>query len=243
MTAVQACLNGNRSRADHPAVPLAPDELAREAAAAVAAGASSLHVHPRDGTGAETLEPAGCAAAVRAIRAACPGVPVGLTTGLWIAGDDAERRLALVAAWEELPDFASVNVYEAGTSELGDLLLARGVEVEAGLATVDDARALASGPLAARCLRALVEVEDAEPAEAVAHAVRIDAALRQAGVATPQLHHGVEAATWAVVEAAAAAGHQVRVGLEDVLALPDGRRAEGNAELVAALSVPPAGRS
>ena len=35
---MKACLNGGRSRADHPAVPLTPAELAASAVAAVAAG-------------------------------------------------------------------------------------------------------------------------------------------------------------------------------------------------------------
>jgi uncharacterized protein (DUF849 family) len=37
-----------------------------------------------------------------------------------------------------------------------------------------------------------------------------------------------------VLSAAATAGFDVRVGLEDVVVLPDGRLAESNAELVAA---------
>jgi uncharacterized protein (DUF849 family) len=37
-----------------------------------------------------------------------------------------------------------------------------------------------------------------------------------------------------VIAAGAAAGVDVRIGLEDVLVLPDGRYAAGNAELVAA---------
>ena len=49
----------------------------------------------------------------------------------------------------------------------------------------------------------------------------------------PQLWHGYGARTWEVLTAGAAAGFDVRVGLEDVLVLPDGRIASGNAELVA----------
>jgi uncharacterized protein (DUF849 family) len=44
------------------------------------------------------------------------------------------------------------------------------------------------------------------------------------------------------VSAAAAAGHDTRIGLEDVLVLPDGETAAGNAELVAA-AVELAGRA
>ncbi|MEV0797166.1 3-keto-5-aminohexanoate cleavage protein [Kribbella sp. NPDC050281] len=46
---IKGCLNGDRSRADHCGVPVTPEELAAEGAAAVRAGAQALHVHPRGG--------------------------------------------------------------------------------------------------------------------------------------------------------------------------------------------------
>jgi hypothetical protein len=68
---LQAALNGDR---DHPAAPRTPDELAAEARAAVGTGAVFLHLHPYDDHGRETLGAGPCAAALRAVRAACPGV-------------------------------------------------------------------------------------------------------------------------------------------------------------------------
>ena len=65
---LQACLNGDRETG----VPRTAEELAAEAKACVAAGVVSLHVHPRDGDGHETLEPGHIAAAIRALRAAVP---------------------------------------------------------------------------------------------------------------------------------------------------------------------------
>jgi uncharacterized protein (DUF849 family) len=50
----------------------------------------------------------------------------------------------------------------------------------------------------------------------------------------PQLWHGYGRRTWDIVAAAGTAGNDVRVGLEDVLVLPDDRPAASNAELVAA---------
>jgi uncharacterized protein (DUF849 family) len=103
---VQAALNGNR---EHPAVPRTPDELARDARALVAAGARSVHVHPYDDHGRETLEATSCAAAARAIRAACPGVPISLTTSAAVE-PNPEQRKALTAAWTELPDLVTANM-------------------------------------------------------------------------------------------------------------------------------------
>jgi uncharacterized protein (DUF849 family) len=72
---LKACLNGSRTVAEHAGVPVTPAELAADARRAAAAGAGALHVHPRSEDGAETLGAGACAAALRAVRAACPGIP------------------------------------------------------------------------------------------------------------------------------------------------------------------------
>ena len=77
--AIKACLNGNREPGAHPALPLTADQLAADGAAAVAAGAQVLHIHPRGTDGLESL--AAVDEAVRAVRAAIPGVPIGVSTG------------------------------------------------------------------------------------------------------------------------------------------------------------------
>ena len=117
---LQAALNGNR---DHPAVPRTPEELARDARVVVEAGARSLHLHAYDEHGRETLAARPCAAALRAVRAACPGVPLSLTTSASVE-PDPDRRRALIAAWTELPDLVTANMGEAGIVE-SLLVLAR----------------------------------------------------------------------------------------------------------------------
>jgi uncharacterized protein (DUF849 family) len=192
----------------------------------VEAGANALHVHPRQPDGSETLDPEWADAVVAALREACPGTPVGLTTGLWATGGPAER-LEAVAGWRAPPDFASVNVSEPGLEELCGLLAERGIGVEAGVWSLADAEALAASDAAARLARVLVEVQDPQTA------VEIDGRLVAAGVAAPQLHHGEGIGTWAVLAQAVEGGRDIRVGLEDTLVLPDGRTARDNAELVA----------
>lgn len=232
---LQACLNGGRRPGEHPRVPVLADELAAEAAAAWMAGAHSVHVHPRDSDGRQTLSPGMCAEAIAAIRAASPTVEVSLSTGEFI-DPDVEARVACIHAWTVLPDVASVNFGEAGCERVSLALHQRGVAVEAGVASVSDAvRLLDSGELR-HCERILVEVPDADPQEAVAHAARIDAVLQEAMVMLPRLHHGDGRATWAVLVAAARAGHHIRIGLEDTLELPDGRIAAGNEAMVRAAS-------
>jgi uncharacterized protein (DUF849 family) len=109
------------------------------------------------------------------------------------------------------------------------LVTERGIGIEAGLATIGDAQTLRASGL--RPARVLVEIDDEtiDGPAAVRAASVIDA---QVGQAT-RLHHGMGPATWAVLERAAALGRDIRVGLEDVLTLPGGELAPGNAELVA----------
>jgi uncharacterized protein (DUF849 family) len=223
--AIQACLNGGRTRDEHPAVPVSAAELAAAARAARAAGASSVHVHPRDRRGAQTLEALACDAAVQAIRAENRGLPIGLSTAATIDPDPFARSRA-VTVWRSPPDFVSVNLSELGWAGIVRSALHAGIAIEAGLATPADAEALAASPFAHQILRALVEVDGgADEARAIAQLV-------PAGV--PQLWHGHGPRTWEVLAAAAAAGVDIRVGLEDVLELPDGRVAAANAELVTA---------
>jgi len=232
---VQACLNGGRSRDDHPATPITADELARDAAACVWHGARSLHVHPRGDDGAETLRAEHVDDAVRAIRARCPGVEISVTTGLWICDGDVEARMAQIDAWTVLPHLCSVNVGEEGWAELADQLLSRGVGLELGVVSVDEARAYLESPLAGRAVRVLVEVPQRAPEDAVAVAEAIDALLADAAPPyVPRLWHGEEEATWDVLVAAAQRGRDVRIGLEDVLTHvpPETRAVRDNAELV-----------
>jgi uncharacterized protein (DUF849 family) len=228
---LQACLNGRRPRGDHPAVPLTPEEIAADARRVVAAGAAELHVHPREPGGVDTTEPGAAGATVRAIRAACPGVPLGLTTGLWTTGGDAELRHAHVEAWDDLPDYVSVNLAEPGSAELCALLERRGVGLEAGVWTLADAHLLLERGLAP--LRVLVETSDGGAEDPVTAAAEIDELLVDGGLFAPQLHHGAGEDAWEMLDAALGRGRDVRIGLEDTTVMPDGSVARDNAQLVA----------
>jgi uncharacterized protein (DUF849 family) len=227
---LEACLNGSRTLDEHPAIPRTPEELAADGPAVVEAGAQMLHLHPYAGD-VETLASAHCAAALRAVRATCPRVPISLSTSAGIE-PDPRRRLELVAGWTELPDLVTANQGENGIVELCEHLIARGVGIEAGLLSVTDARALVAAGIANRCVRVLIEPLDANPDTAVEHAAAIEQVLADAGIRLEQVHHGDGLATWHVMERAVARGHGIRVGLEDTTVLPDGLQTTDNAELV-----------
>lgn len=232
---LQACLNGSRRAGEHPRIPVTADELASESARAWMAGAHSVHVHPRDESGRETLAAGFCAETVAAIRASAPSVEISLSTGAFIDAD-VDRRIDCIHAWTVLPDVASVNFSEPGCERICVALHQRGIAVEGGVADARDVRRLLAGRALGHCERILVEVADRDPREAVSHAGRIEAVLDEAMIDVPRLHHGEGRATWAVIVAAARAGRSIRVGLEDTLELPDGSRAPGNEAMVRAAS-------
>lgn len=228
---MKAAVNGNRAPGAHPRLPLSPSELADSAKESVAAGAGAIHLHARGAAGAETLTGNDVGRAVAAVRAAV-GAPVGVTTGAWIVSSPGERH-TLVAAWDILPDFASVNFQEEGAAELAKLLLDRGVGVEAGLCHAAAAAMWIESGLAGKCLRVLIEPQEPELPAALETVSEIESLLDAAGVTAPRLLHGTGATAWSLIGEAARRGYDTRIGLEDTLERTDGTVAAGNAELVA----------
>jgi uncharacterized protein (DUF849 family) len=234
---MKACLNGGRDRVEHPAVPLTPAELAASAAAAVAAGAEAVHLHPRRADGGESLLAADVAAAVTAVRSACPAAQVGVSTGLWITGGDPAARRAAVTAWAGLPaaarpDFASVNLSESGWAELCEILRSADVAPEAGIWSVADAAQLAAAGQAIDWLRILVEIIDVPADRAVPAADEVLRRLDELSMTAPRLIHGEGTACWPLIARAGTLGLPTRIGLEDTTTGPDGSPVSGNAELV-----------
>lgn len=185
----QAAVNGDRSKADHPAVPVTVDELVRDARQCLAAGAREFHIHVRDDGGAATLEPGYVNRAASAVRAA-GAQAAGVTTVADIE-PDLQRRLSLISGWTQ-PAYSSVNLSEEGAVQVMQALLSAGIGIEAGVWTPEDAEALVA---------------------------------------------------WILIEDAVRRGLDTRVGLEDTLILPDGSRAAGHADLVAAARALGAGAS
>lgn len=219
---IKVALNGGRAGA-----PSTPEEIANDAAACAAAGATVFHVHPRDTGGGESLLPADADPVVRALRANVPHASVGLTTGAWILPDVA-ARLEAIAGWRELPDFASVNFDEDGCESVARLLVERGIAVEAGVLDAESTRRFLAASIPA--VRVLIELQEQ----------RLDDALRAIETIldvlgdhpAPRLLHGHGAVAWELVDEAIRRGYATRIGLEDVATLPDGRAAT-NVELFA----------
>ena len=110
MKAVVTCaLTGVLTNPEQHPVPVTVDEMAASAKEAVDAGASILHVHFRrqePGMGfLPSWEPEVAGAICDAIRAACPGVIINMSTGVF--GDDISGPLACMARVK--PEIAACN--------------------------------------------------------------------------------------------------------------------------------------
>jgi uncharacterized protein (DUF849 family) len=228
---LQATLNGNLTRSEHPRVPISAEELAADARACVEAGAGAIHLHPRDGDGREQLDGATIDSVVEHVRSAC-GVPVGVSTGAWIE-PDLDRRLALIGTWHA-PDYASVNVSEPGAEQVIWALSKAGIGVEAGVWTVEDAVRLAGFGLDDALTRIMVEPVAVAASAAVVLVGEIHDALDDFDRVTPRLQHGDGPSTWVLIRDAIERGFDTRVGLEDTLYGPTGDLVPGNPALVLA---------
>ncbi|MFE1556192.1 3-keto-5-aminohexanoate cleavage protein [Streptomyces sp. NPDC058734] len=227
---LQVALNGSRDAADGAAVPLSPGDLARSALEAVAAGAGEVLVHPRTPCGRESLSPRVVGPLLEEMRGA--GVRVPLTVPAGVAAEpDPAGRLERVRSWTVLPDRAAVPFAEPGARELAAALLERGVAVDAvvplggGAGPEPLARFLEWAAPEPSRVRLVAELAEADPA--------LVAGLRWLPP-VPVVLYGREAAAWPVLRLAARCGAGARIGVAQVLRLPDGRAARSNAELVAA---------
>jgi len=228
---IQVAMNGSRARAENPAIPISPAELAASAKEAVAAGARELHFHVRAADGRESLAAPDVAAAVTAVRASVPGVLFGVSTGWWILRDAAARDAA-ISEWKVLPDYASVNFKEEGAIELAKLLLSRGISIEAGFSGLHGVEEFLASGLAPRCLRILLEPFEPDVESALENVAAIEAALDHGELKLPRLLHGFNQTAWSVIDAAGNRGYDTRVGFEDILTLRNGAPASSNAALV-----------
>ena len=153
-------------------------------------------------------------ATVLALRRACPGTLIGVSTGEWIERDEF-RTLASIDAWDQLPDYASVNLGERAAPAVMEKLRQRGIGIEAGLAAIADAERLVKLDTGKRVLRILIEISEQDLGEALAVADGIVAVLDRAEARRPLLLHGSDATVWQFVALAADRRWSTRVGLED----------------------------
>jgi 3-keto-5-aminohexanoate cleavage enzyme len=233
-----------RTKADHPALPITPDELANTAAECLEAGAAMIHVHVRSRDGRHSLNPDAYKSAMAAIRTAVGDqLVVQITTealGLYSPQEQigivrAVRPEAVSLAFREIvPDRAA----EGPFLEFLRWLLQEEVLPQIILYTPEEASQLTE--VAGRGNIPPEEI----PVLYVLGRYSVNQTSRPADL-VPFLEKGIARFhSWMVcafgkdetacVIAAAQLGGDIRVGFENNIWLPDGTLASSNAASVAA---------
>jgi 3-keto-5-aminohexanoate cleavage enzyme len=244
---IVAALNGTRDRKVAKHVPYTADELAKEAKAAVEAGAGIVHVHARreDGTPVFDLT---YDDVITAIRSAVD-VPISISTQR-LRQTSLGTVTALFSVLSELPDLATVNVaplapdlpaHREEARQILEALDAAGVAPEpvvpsleglADLTALYEDGLLAHAPWMHLALGGRPSEAEHGLAGTPQNLLRLVEALDGSAGKLRFVAHGLGAATPLVCATSAAVGGWVRVGLEDTALLPYGSVARSNAELV-----------
>jgi uncharacterized protein (DUF849 family) len=237
---LQVTPNGPWGKDVHPSIPVTLDDVLADLRECFRAGATGVHLHVRDESGAETLDPTVVSQTCRQVRDVATEVGVlveiGLTTGAWIVPDLASR-ISMIREWDGV-DCATVNLSETGFEGVMQVMADAGIGIDVGLwAPVEIDVLLGSGFLP-HIQRISIELAPGEPyhlsGEPSALAQQVNERLDAAGSACPRLTHGMKEWTWPLVIDAFRRGHDTRVGFEDSVYLPDGTEAQSNAQLVQA---------
>jgi 3-keto-5-aminohexanoate cleavage enzyme len=248
----------------HP-VPVTPAQMAAEARDAFNAGASVMHVHVRnqeDGMGhLPSWDPEVMAAVVDAIREACPGVIINLTTG--VVGKDISGPLACIRRVK--PEIAACNagslnylkikedgqwawppmVFDNPVSKVQqflDVMQECGTHPEFECFDVGIVRSVGMY-IKAGMLKPEMGRAEYNLVMGVASGMPCDAdllALLPQWMAPNSVWQATligRAEIWPVHQKTAELGGMLRTGLEDTFYLPNGERASGNGALIAELAL------
>ena len=98
------------TRADNPAVPLAPAEIAEDCRRCAAAGATVVHLHARDAEGRPTYRKEVFRETIALVRAAVPDIVVCVTTSGRLFGELEQRAEVLDLDGPVKPDMASLTL-------------------------------------------------------------------------------------------------------------------------------------
>lgn len=237
--------NGARkTKTDHPALPISPEELAHEAYACLQAGASAIHLHVRDEHGKHSLDVARYKDAIAAVDEKCGGkLLIQATTeavGIYNVHEQMDMTLKLRPSSVSLA--IREIVPEKGEGEARGFLQelkALGILPQFILYDSEDVvkfnklreeQIVPSGPaFLLFVLGRYAKGQVSKPTDLVPFLAAKDPIDPWSVCAFGPLEH-------AAASAAIAMGGHVRVGFENNLLLKNGERASGNADLVKQVS-------
>lgn len=233
---------GRRTKMDHPALPMTPEELARTASECLEAGACMIHVHVRDRDGRHLLDASAYADATAAIRRSVGDRVVVQITSETLGIYRPEEQMAAVRATRPeavslaLRELAADAASEPAFAEFMAWVRRERIAPQFILYAPEEATRLADLQR-----RGIVPFEDVPVLYALGRYTAGQTSqpsdlLSFIAPDMPAFSHWMACAfgrrETACVTTAALLGGHVRVGFENNLDLPDGTRARSNADLV-----------
>lgn len=257
---ITCALTGVLTNPEQHPVPVTPEQMASEAKRAFDAGATIMHVHYRSqepGKGhLPTWDPAICSEINDAIRAACPGVVINMTTG--VVGPDYGYVLDYLRACR--PEMAACNagtlnylktrkdgswawppmVFDNPASKVKDY-----IDVMRECSIIPEFECFDIGIVRSVGLyieNGMTDHADYNFVMGVASGMPADPDLlpllikyKRSGMPWQATVIGRED-VWPVHQRAAELGGNLRTGLEDCFYLPDGEKASSNGPMIEALA-------
>ena len=228
---IKIALNGARPKKQNKYIPQSLDEIGKEVKLLFENGHKVFHIHCYDKKGNESLKPEDVNNLVALVKSISHEIQIGISSGDWIEPDLAKRK-SYIKAWLHLPDFISVNMIEEDAIEISELLISKGVKIEAGLNEMKAAEIFVESGLYKDCFKILIEPEPEKLKEAIECINEIDEVLDRNGVEVPRLLHGFNSVSWDILREAKRRGYDSRIGMEDTIYMENGEGVKSNLELI-----------
>jgi len=228
---IKIALNGARQKKQSKFIPQSLDEIGKEVKLLFENGHKVFHIHCYDEKGNEGLKPEDVNNLVSSVKSIPHEIQIGISSGDWIEPDLAKRK-SYIKAWLHLPDFISVNMIEEDAIEISELLISKGVKIEAGLNEKKAAEIFVESGLYKNCFRILIDPEPEKLKEAIECIDEIEEVLDRNGVEVPRLLHGFNSVSWDILREAKRRGYDSRIGMEDTIYMENGEGVKSNLELI-----------
>lgn len=228
---LKIALNGARPKSQNEFLPHSLDEIEKEVRLLYENGYKVFHIHCYDKNGNESLKPEDVNNLVLRVKSISSDIQLGISSGDWIE-PDLNKRIGYINQWEHIPDFASVNMIEDNAIEISNVLISKGVMVEAGLNEKKAAEIFVNSNLDNNYIRVLIEPEEENLTGAIRTVEEIESVLDKNNITIKRLLHGFNIVSWDILREAKKRGYDSRIGMEDTIYLEDGTKVRSNLEII-----------
>lgn len=228
---LKVALNGARPKVENEYLPHSLEDIENEVQLLYKNSCKVFHIHCYDKNGNESLKPEDVNNLVTKVKNISSDIQIGISSGVWIE-PDFEKRKSYIKAWQNIPDFTSVNMIEDNAIEISNLLISKGVLVEAGLNEKKAAEIFVESRLSEGCCRILIEPESEVFESAIQTVNEIEIILNLNKIKIPRLLHGFNSVSWDMLREAYKRGYDSRIGMEDTIYLENGNKVKSNLEII-----------